>query len=490
MTGVSEPPIAARRLPGGMIMPPGVLPGGILLLLAFSYGPNFLYVLLSVAILIGGSSLLWRPGENPILLFVFAYQWLQASALVFLANARDETLDYIGKFGGQVDTATTLTLCGLIAFALGLFMGAGPRSPIRGAHAHKQAARQSLPRWFGLYLAAVVVSIVLQLGASVVPGLSQPLLALAALKWVFFFILAFAAMARKQALHPLFVLAFLGEFIAGVGGYFSDFKTVFFVTAMAAIAAGVRLSARATAGLGACVVILAMTSVVWTAVKEDYRNFVSGGEAAQIVTVGYGERVGKLSQLIEELTRHQLEDAAETLVRRVAYVEFFAAVLDQVPGLIPHADGSILKDAVARPFMPRIFFPNKSVIDDSERTNYYTGIGVAGADHGTSISLGWLAECYIDFGPWGMLVEALGIGALYGMIYRLFVDNPRIGPLMGGAMALGVLFFAAALESSLTKVIGAVAVNLLMAIFLVKYVLPQFCPWSLHSRPDPGAKLV
>ena len=93
--------------------------------------------------------------------------------------------------------------------------------------------------------------------------------------------------------------------------------------------------------------------------------------------------------------------SVDQLLRRLTYVDFFAVVLTYVPSQMPHENGALFWDAVSRPFMPRLFFPDKEVIDDFVRSNLYTG-GVAAISEGTSISLGYVAESYIDFGAVGM----------------------------------------------------------------------------------------
>ena len=59
--------------------------------------------------------------------------------------------------------------------------------------------------------------------------------------------------------------------------------------------------ARALLGAGVLAVLVVALSIVWTAVKSDYRNFVSGGQAGQIVTVDYMARFAKLYKLVGNL---------------------------------------------------------------------------------------------------------------------------------------------------------------------------------------------
>ena len=67
-------------------MSPAILlvAGGLFLIAGF--GVNSLLAFFAIVVLVVGCILLWRPGEAPILLFVFGYQWLQASISVFHAN--------------------------------------------------------------------------------------------------------------------------------------------------------------------------------------------------------------------------------------------------------------------------------------------------------------------------------------------------------------------------------------------------------------------
>jgi hypothetical protein len=283
--------------------------------------------------------------------------------------------------------------------------------------------------------------------AWVMPGLTQPMLALAALRWAFFFMLALAYFAHGRGRGPLFPIAFLLELATGIGAYFADFRTVLFVTLFAALASGVRASPKALLGSGVLAAGAVALGIVWTAVKGEYRAFVSGGEAAQIVTVDYTSRLTKLYELVANLDLNALTSAADQFLRRLSYVEFFSVALLYVPAYLPHTLGAILWDAIIRPFMPRLMFVDKDEIDDTARTNLYTG-GLAGTSEGTSISLGYVAEAYIDFGAVGMFAALLAIGLFYGAIYRVLSRWRHSRGLLGVAMATAVLASVGALENS------------------------------------------
>jgi hypothetical protein len=126
--------------------------------------------------------------------------------------------------------------------------------------------------------------------------------------------------------------------------------------------------------------------------------------------------------------------------------------------------------------MPRLLFADKDVIDDTARTNMYTG-GLGGEDEGVSISLGYVAEAYIDFGSFGMFAVLFGIGLFYGLIYRWLSRWRRSRGLLGVAVVTAVLTGVAPLENSFTKAFGSVIVSLIVAVGMINFIVPRWAPW-------------
>jgi hypothetical protein len=484
MTGrrlASAERLTQRRAAIGDRFPHAALPTAIGGFLVGGLGPNVELALLAVLVLLAASALLWRPGEPPILLFTFAYPWVQASISIFHSNWLGVTVTDYSPFRGDIQTAILLSLFGLLILAVGMRLGAGSWHRQDALDARSLALSQPVEKWFWLYAVSSAVSFGALAFAWTLPALLQPMLALAGMKWAFFFMLAHASFIRGARARLFFSIAFLGELALGVGGYFSDFKSVFFITIFAGFASGARFSTRALITMSALCALLLSFGIVWTAVKGEYRNFISRGEATQVVTVDYVTRMKKLSELVWGLDTQTLSESSERLFRRLTYVEYLASVLDYVPSRLPHENGAILWDAVSRPFMPRILFPDKATIDDTTRTNFYTG-GLVGNSEGTSISLGYIAECYIDFGKIGMMVELLVIGLFYGMLYRRFLRWKALNSLLGMAIATAVLLPVGALENSFTKVFGGLIAAILIGGILVTLIIPRWAPWLLAAR--------
>ena len=475
--------LAPARTGRPLTVPPALLPLALGLVALGGSGPNPGLALLSAVALIAGTVLLWRPGESPILLFIFGCQWVQTSIAIHHASWLGLTVSELAPFGGDQDSAIGLSLAGLVVLAAGLRWGAGRWRRQHGDDARRSALSVPIRSWFHLYAAASGIGAVAAMSVSAVPGLAQPLLALANLKWAFYFMLATAAFVRGQGGHPMFLAAFCFELASGLGGFFSDFKTVLLVTLFALGAAGTRLSVGRGLGIGALAALLLALGIVWSSIKGDFRAFVAAGEATQAVNVDYAARTTKLVELVAGLDEAALADGADRLLRRLSYVEFFGVVLDTVPRLVPHESGAIWWDAVTRPFMPRLLFPDKTVIDDTQRTNVYTG-GLAGTSDATSISLGHIAESYIDFGTTGMMAPLLLSGVLYGWIYRRLHDWSAAHGQLGMATATTILYGAAFLDSSITKSFGGVMVSLIVAWLVVAVAVPRCCPWLVADGSD------
>src|SRR5438552_2594002 len=124
---------------------------------------------------------------------------------------------------------------------------------------------------FGAYLVAAAFAAAAPYVAWRVLPLREPLLILAGVKWIFYYMLAYVTMRRRQKV-TYFVIASLLEVLAGIG-FFAEFKTVFFVAAFAFLSDQVRLSLRATIMTALAASAILIAGLAWMSVREDYRSF-------------------------------------------------------------------------------------------------------------------------------------------------------------------------------------------------------------------------
>jgi hypothetical protein len=416
---------------------------------AFSANP--LLTPIAIFLLPAFAVLLWRRNEPPVLVFACAMQWLQAGGVIFYADAYGVALSEV--FGGpQLEWATWLSLMAVVANALGMRVGLArlrhfPNNPLSF-----WALRVNIPNAFVAYVACFCISTVAEVVAFAVPSIAQLIYALSALKWVAIFIL-FYSVIQQRSRYGFLVAGLLIEFSVGLVGYFASFKGVFFVLLVAALTSQ-SFRRKQIAAISVVGSILFVTGVGWSAIKQDYREFLNQGSGEQEVTVSVEERGAKLSELIGTISWSGFTNGLDSLVLRVSQVNLFTLTLINVPAHLPYAGGALWADAVQRLVTPRFLFPNKTVVDDSERANLYTGTAIAGAEKGTSMGIGYIAESYVDFGPVFMFLPIFGLGVFYGLIYRCFALKSRY-PLLGTSIAVSILVFGAyTIETSNIKLLG------------------------------------
>jgi hypothetical protein len=450
-----------------------ILVAGVIFLL-FGIGPNYLLALLVCALLIVGVFLLWRPGEPQILLFLFSFQWLQVATSVFFANLRGVALaESIDSFPG-VDRATTLASIGLLSLAIGIRIAAGPQQASYLMMIRNSIQRIPASRWLKIHLIVWCVSSLSLVFARLVPGLSQPLLALADMRWGTFLIFTIVTFARPRGPRGAWLILFSLEFLLSLGGFFSSFKSVFLYTLIALSMVGTRITPRQILSGVTVAILMLILGLYWTAIKPEYRAFVSGGRATQAVVVGYDEALEEIVELVAQVDSTQLAKAANDLAERFAEIDIFSAVVTYVPNVRDYEWGKLWLDAISRPLMPRLFFPDKAVIDETALTNYYTGLNLAGFGEGTQIGMGYIADSYIDFGEIGMMVPIFLFGCFIGWSYRWLVSHPAGIGLVGCGLASSTLIQFTSIGTSSAKLVGGVTVCLLVAFIILNFILPRY----------------
>ncbi len=228
--------------------------------------------------------------------------------------------------------------------------------------------------------------------------------------------------------------------------------------------------------IGALVAGLILLGIVWSAIKGEYRDFLNQGTGSQQVLVPLDERAEKLVSEGNAFSEEQFDEGLQAMLLRISYVQYFAMALESVPSNLPFEDGELWFGAIKHVVMPRLLFPDKPILDDSEMTQKYLGIAVAGLDKGTSIGMGYMAESYIDFGPIGMFVPIFLLGLFYGSIYRFFIAR-RSNRILGFALGVGILSPAVQdFASSTVKIFGGVVIALIagvVAFKIAKRILPR-----------------
>ena len=145
------------------------------------------------------------------------------------------------------------------------------------------------------------------------------------------------------------------------------------------------------------------------------------------------------------------------------------------------------RDALNHVFTPRLFFPDKAALSDTDVFERRALGGQSDEEHvGTSISIGHMAENFIDFGFPGMLLPMLGMGLLLGGMARYFMTRPVAWAAREGFALACIMTVSPGVEIVIGQVFGRYAHDVRGARHLPEVCLPTDCPLgSVIARASP-----
>lgn len=415
--------------------------------------------------------LLWKKNESPFLFISLMLQWLSINIKVFYANF--ENLNFAELFVNysEINIAFYYSNIGLLFLALGIF-AIIRKFELSEETYNELALNYDSRKIVPIYIIVSILYPIISDGSFRFGGLQQPISKLADFKWMVFFVFMLSCLYTKQ--FKLFMIIAVAEVIMSLTGFFSGFKDYFLVIfGGILIIYGKELKFKQILPLtvvGACLVYMI---VIWQFVKPEYRQYLNGGAMTQNNIRTTGESLSKLGEIVSKVDQKSINSGFKQTVDRLSYIDFFSATIDYVPRVIPHTHGRLWGDAVGRVLQPRILFPNKKAIDDSETTRQYSGMMVAGTEQGASISLGYMTENYIDFGMPGMFISLFVYGLLIGLVYK-YVMTSSPDKLIGTAMIIPLFILIYLFESALNKLIGGLLMYLLIYELIRRFALKRF----------------
>ncbi|HUJ12918.1 MAG TPA: hypothetical protein VL284_03925 [Thermoanaerobaculia bacterium] len=425
-------------------------------------------------------ALLWRPPEPPVLLFAASFQWLQVIMPVLTADR-----DGVPLRGWAIETAAWLGLATVVALAAGMRIGAGKRRLADSDLLEMETRRLNVRRLAWAYFLSFFVGEAALILGGFIPGLRQEFLSLVLLRWAVAFLVGWAALQRRE-FRLLAAIVIVTEVVLGFTGYFGGFKAILFLAIVLITGLGKRARVFTKPALAiACLAAIILASF-WQVVKDDYRAVLSGGERAQVVRVPVTERLAFLFQQAGRTSFDDLRYGFNSALDRIGYLDYFALTIETVPVRVPYQYGRLWREALVHVLTPRFFFPSKAEINDSDRTREFTGVWAAGADEGTSISIGYAGESYIDFGPIGMFVPIVLLGVFWGWSYRWLATRTK-ARLFGLAVATNLLLGTAIyFEYSNIKLFGGALSSLIVLTVVLRYAsdrMWRFVAPSSSPRP-------
>jgi len=436
-------------------------------------------------ILAGGSvvavavGLLWRKGEAPILLMAVGLQLSQVMCLPIYATLWGVPLQDVWPHVGDVNLAIWFALAAMFCLLVGMWCGHLRARPCASAM-RLEAAAWSPKAALVFYLATLFLSAAFAVAGDIDPGLRQPALAASRIEWAGVFVLSYVCISQRRGLQYVVLVASF-ELVRGVAGFFADFKDIFVVLIVAMAAASYKLSARNAL---ACLVLAGIGLTVaafWSATKTDYRKFISEGSGAQVVLAPVEDRLGYMMDRAFEIDADTMTWGFQRLAQRLSYVDLLSATMGNVPAQVPFQNGALVGAVVMHVLEPRILFPDKPPLPgDTEIAVRYSGLGLdkGGNAANTSISLGYVAELYVDFGLVGTLVAMSMLGFIFGYSVKYLTASTALPAIVNSGLALVLMMPVTSFELSLVKMIGAYVTIFAVVLMLRRFLFPYLLRWG------------
>ena len=357
----------------------------------------------------------WRRNETPVVPFLLGYQWcaITAGYWYYVFTGIFPTAYALG----DLERTVQLSLAGLVTLAAGIRL---VRDSVSKADEGQEAtfSVRRLNRLFWFVIVIYGIDYIRAFNTKSFGGLDIPLTILLEFRHVLLMVLWYETI-RHGANRRYLWLSLAWVFVPSLGSYFSDFKTPLILLFLVSLQFWQPWEPKSwkwsiaswTRTVGLLVVALFLMLVWQAGVKKEARRIYDEG-----LVNGRLDRAELFVKQVAAAVPEVIDDpqpSIEILISRLSYIGFFSRVIEYVPAVEPHANGELLRMALTNAFMPRLLFPSKPVLpSDSYYTRRFTGIMVA--EEGTSISIGYMAEFYADWGLAGMFLSILGYGCLIG----------------------------------------------------------------------------
>lgn len=392
----------------------------------------------------------------------FLYQWSQVCIKVLYATFTSKDIRLLTKFPEHIVEAYVLSTIALVVVSYGISIY------LRKINIDEIEIENSLSKlYFKKNLITYFFMGIITEGSRMLPGFSQFSVMIAGFKWCIFYLIFLYCFTQRKYKTILYII--IGyEICIGFFSYFASWKTVIFYILISLFSI-LQFRMRHFIGLfiGSCFVLY--IALAWTGVKGDYRSFLSGG-GQQVVVVSSSDAYRKLFGL---MSNFQISDKVQkAFLDRISYIDYFSSCLAYVPEKRPHEAGKLSIQAVEHILKPRLFFPNKAIIDESSHLTKYTGKFYSNYSMGTSFSLGYVGDFYIDYGCFLMFLMLFLWGIIVGKIFKNLFEGAANNVLAIGIMSMSFLILYK-FEISMLKLVGNVVVFWIFYRIMEIFVFPR-----------------
>lgn len=418
----------------------------------------------SLVLLWGIYKLFWKEGVPKVIFFGLLYFWFTIIAKLIYADLLGLRYEELSDSKKIVETSFA-ALLGLLFFGLGLYITS--KNALKRVYvSYTDNLGYNVDKVIIFYIAMAVAAGFLAGVLFVFPAFSQLFNAIIQVKLGLIFLLIHTVYVEKKRLW-LIALVIGVEVLLSFVSFFSSFKDILITVVVVFSFYPIKLSPKQIIRgivIGVSTIYLLL---IWQTIKGEYRFFLNQGTRTQSIQVSTSDALNKIWELAVEAKPFSSDnDVVYQTIDRLSYIEFFSQAMVRVPAEVPYENGKLWLNNVMHILVPRILNPNKKAIDDSQMVNAYCIRQVATAEQGASFSLGFIAESYIDFGPYFMFIPIFLVGCIFGWVYTLLVTK-SINFIWGFSMISPLWAYIQCNGTPGTKLLGWILMYLI-AFFLVR----------------------
>jgi hypothetical protein len=406
---------------------------------------------------------------RPIAAAFLGLFWAAIFLSILTADLNLQSLDEIP----WESTAIVNSLLALFAIALGYRFGA--RAFYHGSFNHSydvplNPRKVLISYWCAFFLAAGLTGL-----AAFVPSFTQGILALKGIELLLLYMFAAQSFASGQN-YAWLLTAVVAEIVLGSIGYIASYQLPLIVVLAAAINSSSSRWSPDKIVIGALFAsALLYVSVVWTAIKADYRFWLENGDPQ--ITGQTGERIQWIWNRIDSGSINYRETVIR-LANRIGYTRFYAVALPRME-TSSYEGTSYWLLAIENVLKPRFLFPDKPALDDTKITAELTGFQFGPS---VSVSTGFVAQAHSDFGFPLMYAPITLVGFLMGAIGGYFQSRKASVFAKDGFMA-AALVYKFTYESNIDKAIGGLLLSTLALLATFWLLYPSFERWAREDSP-------
>ena len=446
----------------------------MLFFIVYAFFSEYLWLtIFSGVVLLVIVSSLQKPYIPPVLVYLLGFHWLQVFAAVVYASYLDLPLEEAFESKDlEVLLWVTILQIGTMAFFLSKIYKVNfvPNLQILKDAAEKLNVKKVL---YAYGIATLIFPTLIAATYSN-SSLSQLVQSFAVIRKVLLLMLIFIYFLRDTKYRNTIVVLVILEFVLSFASYFSNFKEIIFFVVFVFLTVKPEVKTKQVLLLMPVGITFIAFLVFWSGVKEGYRNFLNQGNRQQQVNVSKLEALDYLVNKTEEFDVDSFRTGAEKLLFRLQYMQQYSSVYSRVPEFIPFENGKNITGTIEFLTMPRFLNANKKILDPSSKTSYYTGKRFANAEQGTSISMGYFCDLYIDFGLWLMFIPLLIITFMIGKVSNYIINSDKYNILFTYSLFIGTILSCGTFESDIIYYLGSVrnyAVFMILGnFFLFPYI--------------------